>query len=408
VLIVDQTFPVAMGAWRLSETHTLMWHCDADVLVVKRLEHYAGAFFPLDHEAVYDSHGLHRYAAHVFDPAYNDRLAGLNARAMGAAFNGSAWNGALRASYLLRRREHAHEPVNLTSYEAVWVIFYMLAPGYLELAGPAFNPRRMILHLYPGGGFHTGLALHHFNHLSEHTTMLATASFTAEYMRTKQPRFKRVVRAVSAAQMLYEGTPRPPRKPLTNASAPLVVCMTSLGSPEEKGADTYVAIAEAYTARYGATAPATFLGVGRIPSSKAVTSLPQMSQAALSALYSSRVDVAFNLERVRGKNGWPLASEAMLQGCVLITTDTNGENAFYRFGEEVTIVADRDVDAAVAAIHALATDRARLHRLSGVIADRAWQAFSFDGPGRQYLDVLADTIAYAGGPVTVPPASSSG
>lgn len=397
VLVVDHTFPVALGAWRLSELHTLMWHCDADVLVPKRLENYAGASFPLDYESVWESHGLHRYAAHVFDPAYNGRLAGLNARTMGAGFNGSEWNGRLRASYLLRRAEHAAEPLNLTAYDAVWVIFMMLAPPYLELAGRAFNPRRMVLHLYPGGGFHTGLAPHDFGALADDTTVLVTASFTAEYMRSRNPRFKRVVRAVSAAQMLYEGTPKPPRKRLTNASAPLVVCMTSLGSVEEKGADSYVAIAEAYTARYGATAPAVFLGVGRIPPSKAVTLLGQMSQAALSELYASRVDVAFNLERARGKNGWPLASEAMLQGCVLISTDMNGENAFYRFGEEVTIVADRDIDAAVAALHALATDRARLHRLSGVIADRAWAAFSFDGPGRQYLDVLADTIAYAGG-----------
>lgn len=180
-------------------------------------------------------------------------------------------------------------------------------------------------------------------------------------MRRHAPENPRV-KAFGAPYLLSGATPT--RK--AEQTGPLRVCFAHLGDVRQKGADLYARLAEAFVDKWPGAA--IFYGIG-VPASPVVVPIKPMAQAALDAFYAAEVDVYVSLERLGEGNGWPLGAEAMLAGCVLVTTDVAGMNKRngYDFGEHVSIVelddgreSFADIDAVLATLHGYATDRGRL------------------------------------------------
>lgn len=204
--------------------------------------------------------------------------------------------------------------------------------------------------------------------------LIATQAFTRDYLSRALPHNPML--EVFGGPFLTERAQLLRRAP-HNRGRNLTVCFTSLGAVEEKGADHYVSIAEAYRARFGQDG-VDFLGIGNVPPSRAVTALQAMPQASLDVLYA-RVDIIFNLDRTRNLHGWPLGVEAVLRGAVLFSTDNYGlnEDNGFHFNDGYVRVIEGDLIATVDALHTYARDRALLSRHSAAVQARAAKLFGF-------------------------------
>ena len=371
VLVTDMMFPNAKAAWRLNSISAMQDHFDADILVINRLD------WTFDWKALLTSHRLYDYDLLIFNSKYNhlDWVNKLNRSS--APFAGAEWNRRAHsdATYFLRLRKFANEETfDVSVYDAYYHIFLNMYACFTH-SFPDAPPERSWIHLYPGGGFvwHPTSMWNHNVH--PRVNLIVTQAFTRDYVLRAMPG-NPVLEAFGGpfltehAQLLH----RAPHERGQN----LTVCFTSLGAMEEKGADHYITIAEAYQALYGLDG-IEFLGIGNVPSSPAVTALQSMPQVSLDALYASRVDIIFNLDRTHNRHGWPLGSEAVLQGAVLFSTDKHGlneANKFY-FHDGFVRVIEGDVAATVKALRTYALDRALLSRHSFAVQERTAKLFGF-------------------------------
>ena len=255
-------------------------------------------------------------------------------------------------------------------------------------AYPAYPQDRQSIHLYPGGEFLpttiTGTAKPYAIHAD--VLLFPTQAFTVDYLARFHPN-NTAVPVLGGPYIPAGGVAmtKPDRAPLQ----PLVVCFTSLGSVAEKGADLYVAIAEAYAATFPADG-VIFVGVGVVPPSPAVVHLQAMPQAALDAFYQQSVDIIVNLDRTDCRHGWPLGVEAMLKGAVLFTTDRHNLNARngYRFGEELHIVEEGRINVTTARLHDYYSDGGLLRRHSATGQRRAHDLFGYANQMAVILDAV--------------------
>jgi len=395
LLLTDVLFPNANAAWRLIEVKGFMDHFDTDIMVVFRVDTYAGRQITFDWEELKDSFGLHRYDLLILDPEYNaynkhNPDAPIDG---GPPCNGSAFNHALPGRYLLRLRKYAHLPLRVDTATYGWVhhIFFESYRRFTESV-PDFPHARQSIHLYPGGGFFPGLVPHEhppFN-IDPRVLLFPTQAFSVDYVRQYLPS--------NPVVTVYGGPIFPPgsKVVLKREHAPLqplFACFTSLGDVKEKGADLYVAIAESFR-RTHPKDNVVFFGVGAVPPSSAVVHLESMPQASLDAFYREHVDIIFNLERTDRLNGWPLGTEAVAQGAVLFTTDhlNLNERNGYNFGEEVHIVVEANMEATVHRLHLYYGDRPVLHNHSLAGQQRIKEIYGYEAQMPPLLDAIKARI----------------
>ena len=344
-----------------------------DIIVINRLEPVS-----FDWEALLTSHRLYDYDLLIFNPKYNhlDWVNQLN-RSNSAPFAGTEWNWREHAdcTYLLRLRKFANEEtLDISVYDAYYHIFVNMYVCFTQ-SFPHAQPERSWIHFYPGGGFVWHPTSLWNNNVHPQVNLIVTQAFTRDYVLRTLPR--NPLLEAFGAPYLTENAQLHHREPHKRGQN-LTVCFTSLGAVEEKGADHYILIAEAYQALYGLDG-VEFLGIGNVPSSPAVTILEAMPQVSLDALYAARVDIIFNLDRTHNRHGWPLGIEAVLHGAVLFSTDNYGLNKAnnYHFKDGFVHVVEGDVVATVEALRTYALDRALLSRHGAAVQERAAKLFSF-------------------------------
>lgn len=366
-------FPNTMAACRLNEVRDLMEEFDTDIIVVQRINSFAGVEFPLQWEELVDSHHLRDYNALIFNPAYN-KLDGLNKldRHPSEWFNGTAFNGKWPADYMLRLRKYGNSMPSIDDYAAIHHIF-LLAYTVMKTAMPLVRPERQSIHLYPGGGFFVGD--NKSLDVDAQVLLFPTQAYMLPYLNQHAP--SNPVVEVFGGVFLPRGA-RKELKAAKSPSQPLGVAFSSLGDVREKGADLYVALAERFKERYPGD-PAGFYGVGNVPASPTVIHVPTMPQANLTAFYRSKIDVYFNLDRTDRRNGWPLGIEAVLEGAVLFTTEDKGMNAAnnFKFREGLTIVTEGNEAPALALLHDYVQDRRKLALHSAAIQQRSVDLFGY-------------------------------
>ena len=401
VLLTDVLFPNTMAAWRLNEVSAFMDRFDTDILVVLHgNENMVTHQFSFDWDELAGTFGLDRYDLLILDPAFNkyDRV-NAAARADGRPrCNGTAFNGALAGKYMLRLRKYGDDlspRVDETVYEAVHHIFLASYRRFTE-AYPAYPQSRQSIHLYPGGGFLPSTVGTKPYAIHGDVLLFPTQAFTMDYLARFNPN-NTAVPVFGAPYILAGGQPVVEKRAHAPMQ-PLIACFTSLGAVAEKGADLYVAIAEAYRAAHPSDG-VIFVGVGVVPPSPAVVHLAPMPQAALDAFYEQSVDIIFNLDRTDRRHGWPLGVEAMIQGAVLFSTDRQQLNAGngYRFGEEVHIVEEGRFNDTVARLHDYYSDAGLLRRHSVAGQRRVHDLFGYANQMAVILDAIDRRMTGVGG-----------
>ena len=104
-----------------------------------------------------------------------------------------------------------------------------------------------------------------------------------------------------------------------------------------------------------------------------------MNQEHLDTFYREKIDIYINPEPGLHFNGWPLGTEAMIQGAVMITTDPLGMNNHYHFTkDEMVIVPVGGAEEIATAVVELVNDRALLHRVSNMGQKRLFEVLNYD------------------------------
>jgi glycosyltransferase involved in cell wall biosynthesis len=342
ILVTDIFFPTKYAKWRIEEIKSFINEKRADVLVFK-CDEFAGNHFDVDYDYMCNQYKLEQFNILIFDPSFNF-LNKYNKTVDGTRFNG-LFPG---SSYLFTKDTE----FNVNSYDLVYHIFLSTYLTFNKhyLTVPFKN---QCIHLYPGGMFDSINAL---DKIDKQTHIVSTQQFTSEMLREK--RFLNVVESIGGP--VLQKNSGFTTKQINNSQ--LTVCFSSMGGNIQKGANEYLTIVENYCKRYPDTT-VNFISVGNCPVNKHITNYKCMPQNTLDKFYKEKVDVIINLETGNTLNGWPLGVDAMLQGVVLITTDTQQCNKTFDFKNDMLFII-KDINEIESIINKLDKDRKLLKTVS--------------------------------------------
>jgi hypothetical protein len=388
LLLTDILFPNSFAAWRLNEIKAFQEHFKLDILVLDRVNTLGDGATRIpagfDWLELRQSHALDLYDLLIFNPLYN-----YAQRYNSPDFNGTLFNGALQgADYMLRLKEFREEgKVAFMNYKAVYHIFLYLYNHFNARFPAAFPPHAQMIHLYPGGGFSADMDVEAAQiHPAAH--LVITQPFTRDFClrhNLSNPRID-----VFGAQFVPQGFVRVAKRRKA-ASEELVGCFTSLGGFKAKGAHLYVKFVEEFQEKYPED-QIRFVGVGATLPSPRIISVAALAQDELSGFYRDEVDVIFNFDTTKNVNGWPLGSEAMVEGALLFTTDLDSmrERTGYGYREEVetlncTAADSCDFASSIERLHTIVNDRRLLAKLSIVSQTKTVKLFDFRATTRKIL-----------------------
>jgi len=361
MLVTDVLFPNKFARWRLCGIKACMDEFDTDVLVIDKVSF---SLYEFDYEHLRKSHNLDNYNILIFNPAYN----AINKYNVG--YDGTVHNGRFPGDYLLQLKKYQDTLFNANAYDVVYHIFYTSYNSFNRLYRFPFE--RQYVHLYPGGGLQGDLK--QINNINPQATIVSTQAFVSDYIVGRKLG-KRYIE-MFGAPFLYRNE-APVRKPKKD-TGPLNVCFTCLGEHYAKGVDLYINVVELYRKRHPNDYMA-FYFVGSSPISKLIAFVPLMSQEQLDAFYRKEIDVMLNLERNKTVNGWPLGTEAAINGAVLLTTDNDNLNKRNRFFlDDFHIVSMHHTDGIIHKIKQLYDDRQLLHSKSVSLQDRVFELFKYE------------------------------
>jgi hypothetical protein len=379
ILLTDVLFPNAFAKWRLVEIQSFMDTYDTDIMVIHRVNAYAGIQFTLDYEKLDESFGLSKnYDILIFNHGYN----GLN-KYNPPDFDGCSFNiqdpVTRPCDYLFRKRQFRDADtsdknkhgITLDVYDKVYHIFFMNY-RYFQSSFPGFPPEIQYIHLYPGGNFISSECAHQIHPA---TRIICTQYFITEMFTGKHP--STILNAYGAT---YFGKDEmiTHRKTLKPKDSCIKICFTSLGVGTEKGTDAYLEIAKRYTSLYGESAH--FISIGSCPPHPCIRHYDAMTQHDLSLFYREHVDVILNLETGKGFHGFPLGIEGAIEGCILLTTDVHHSNHGNGFHFDPFLILENPmvVEQAVEKIRHLDTHRSDLYDKSVALQDRLFELFCYD------------------------------
>lgn len=386
ILLTDVLFPTDIAAWRLNEIeaffNTPRFH--VDILVVEHAD-----YFPLEVDGIYDSFGLMNYDFLVFERAYSF----LNAY-NSESFDGLQYIGQYNAHYMLRRKEYRHEKPFAATYDVGYHIFFVCYRQFMDAFGdvaPHIVPNhRYIIHLYPGGGYYYGQT-NLTNAIVPEAHIISTQSFITEDLR-RQGLTNENILEIYGGPMVPNGHQCDFTPP--NRKRAMHVCFTSVGNMEKKGAYEYQEIAERYALTYPYD-PVKFFAVGNVPNSMNIISLKAMDQKMLSKFYRDDVDIIFNLDTTDNENGWPLGSEAMLEGNILFSTDPRDLNVANGFNFEFFKVNLSDIDQVLRNLRSLRKNRKKMIAMQKATQKKACALFSYNVTTKKVIDHIFHVVERA-------------
>lgn len=156
------------------------------------------------------------------------------------------------------------------------------------------------------------------------------------------------------------------------------ICFTSMGNMYEKGANIYIDIVTSYLNKYPNNNVA-FVSIGNCFDHPKIKKYPLMSQTELSLFYHDNVDVYINLDSGISLNGFPLGTEAGLEGCILLTTDIHQSNVGNNFNfDDFFIIDAKCIDHIVSKINFLYNNRSFMSEKSLSLQQHIYALFNYD------------------------------
>ena len=229
--------------------------------------------------------------------------------------------------------------------------------NHTEQTKHTIDPKKQWIHLYPGGGMASLGTGEGYN------TKLYIIT-TQNYIYNQVSKLPVRILAQGYCPIFSFAESLDPAISITKnymKSDKLTVCFTSLGNITSKG---YFFYREVVKLAYKLIDPKKlrFLAVGFIPSDDmdhVIQKMGVLSQSKLSDLYRDEVDIYFNGDTGAEYQGWPLGSESIIGGCLMITTDPKNENTHYfNFkDDEIIIVNKNDFNKVVDWLKKLSDDK---------------------------------------------------
>lgn len=145
VLLTDCVFPNKYARWRLVEIYNFMNDFDTDIMIINRINSYAGVNLNFDFEILNEMFQLYDYNILIFNPVYNYINIYNN------NFDGTKYNDKLCCDYIIQKKKFINTPFNIDNYNCVYHIFLMNYMIFNERF--VFKQEKQFIHLYPGGGF---------------------------------------------------------------------------------------------------------------------------------------------------------------------------------------------------------------------------------------------------------------
>lgn len=322
VLLTDIVFPNKYARWRLTEIYNFINDYDTDIMVINRINSYAGTSLNFDFDILCETFKLHDYNILIFNPEYN------YINKYNSIFDGTKYNNKLPCDYILQKKKFINTPFSVNNYSVIYHIFLMNYTNFNEKF--LCMQEKQFIHLYPGGGFIKNDSIHK---IDKNANIIPSQQFISKLI-TKN------------SYLNIYGGPFFTKEQKCNKKElndKICICFTSLGDVYEKGADIYIAMVNKFYEKYSNNNNNySFISVGKCLPSKYVTRYDAMDQEKLSYFYNKNVDILISLDSGIQLNGFPLGTEGIIEGCILLTTDIHDQNKLNNFNLDDFFIIDRN------------------------------------------------------------------
>ena len=322
VLLTDIVFPNKYARWRLTEIYNFMNEYDTDIMVISRINSYAGIILNFDFDILCETFNLRDYNIIISNPEYN------YINKYNSNFDGTKYNNKLPCDYILQKKKFINTPFSVNNYNAIYHIFLMNYTSFNEKF--LCKKEKQFIHLYPGGGFINNDSIHK---IDKNANIIPSQQFISKLIKK------------NSYLNIYGGPffTKEQRCNKKEINDKICICFTSLGDYYEKGSDIYVKIVNKFNETYSNNdMNYSFISIGKCLPSKYITHYHAMDQEKLSYFYNKNVDILISLDSGIQLNGFPLGIEGIIEGCILLTTDIHGQNKLNNFNLDDFFIIDRN------------------------------------------------------------------
>lgn len=360
-LITDILFPTKYSKWRLVEIHSFINKYDTDILIINRINTFKNINFSFDYEELKDKFNLYDYNILIFNPKFNY----LNK--YNIDFNGIEFNNLINCDYLLRKKKFKNEKFDINNYEFVYHIFLMNYLNFNNIFKYPFN--KQFIHLYPGGGSNEEILIDLEKNINKKVNIISTQQFISKYI-TRENKID-----IFGGPFYYKNEQN---KFKVTDNKELSICFTCLGDYKLKGGDHYINIVNIYKNRYPSDL-VNFYSIGPSQNINNIICLPQMNQDTLDNFYYNNIDIVINLTTSESFDGFPLGVESIINGCLLLTTDTFGMNDKNNFNFNNFIIIDTNkIENIITKIKILYDDKKLLNKLTKELQYKIYELFNYN------------------------------
>jgi hypothetical protein len=317
--------------------------------------------YTFDYEEVKDIFNLELYDIYIYNPKYNF----INI--YNKDFDGTKYNNIIKSDYLFRKKKFRNEKFNINTYNFVYHIFIL---NYF-LFNFNYPINKQFIHLYPGGGLDNLKYISNIeNNINTNVNLIVTQEFISKHVTRKNK-----IELFGAP--LFFKNEELKRKKINNTS--LTICFTCIGKPIDKGGLHYIDIATIYKTKY-MNDNINFISIGTLKdNTNTIKSYPPMEQIELDKFYYDNVDILINLTTGHTIDGFPLGIEGIINGTMLLTTDTYDMNSKNNFNfDNFIIISKNNLDMIVDKIKTLYDDRNLLFNKTIELQNKVFSLFNYN------------------------------
>lgn len=393
LLIVDIIFPCTIGNWRTSEIHFFLNNPNfvTDILVspyFEGIERTTSRSLVDIFKEYYDTYPhLKGYNIFIFNKKRN-AINQFNKSTLsdGKIFDGTKFNGLIPGDYLFSKSE------NLTpsSYDVCYCIFMKSFASNIAAIDKYSWP--VVCKVYPGGGYFGRCKGNDLNMLSlkvRNASAIVTQPFIYNHALDFLPRENVLpIYGVPTVDTLDH----PPYIPKALKPYQIDICFSSFGYNERKGMSSFIKLATYFSEHNDSSISDVkiYFHICGMVGSSALKNLTYHGVKPIKELiifYSETVDIFVSpnvYDNRKEPDGFPLGTEAMIQGCIPIICDPLNCNIGLSkdmFNENDSLVMTSfDFQKSIAFIIDLCKDPAKRLQMSHRVAEKSRYLF---GPEKQ-------------------------
>ena len=393
LLIMDCLFPFIYGHWRIVEINYLLTHPDFDVdILINPYAHTANTSVNenmiISFQRYYKLYPhLDNYNILIFNPEFNV----LNQ--FNKSIDGTQFNGQIDAQFLLTKKSM----YDFRKYDVAYSIFLQVRNSNVQLIKQKWWPS--VCKIYPGGGYFYDDRLT-APYLIEMNKYNETVIVTQEFIAKSVGRYVTNMKKIYGVPIVTSDMPYIEKSSLNKNK--LDICFSSLGFHPKKGFNNYLALAQHFLDQHK-NLDITFHVIGISSASTQAKLLTNTiyhgikTPNDLFAFYADTIDIIVSpivaLTESGDPDGFPLGSEAMVQGCIPILCDPHNANQQYGFNDtESLIMPIFDLNKTETFIISLYNDTHKRHAMSLSIANKSRYLL---GPEKQLypvVDILLNAV----------------